>query len=57
MGVRAAPRELGGKRPEIGSVFAIKGIDAKAVLLSMMFAAEADAEDVVWLLAHAGSGG
>jgi hypothetical protein len=54
--IRAAPRELGGERSEIGSVLAVKGIDAQKMLLSVMVAAEADAKDVVWLLAHPGVG-
>jgi hypothetical protein len=55
--VRAAPRELCGERSKICSVLAVKGIDAQTMLLDVMVAAEADAKDVVWLLAHAGVGG
>jgi len=53
---RTAAGKLGGERPEIGAVFAVKGIDPETVLLDMVGAAEADPEDVVGL-AHAGVGG
>jgi len=54
--IGAAPRELTGQSPEIDPVFAVKGCDPEAVLLDVVRPAEADPEDVVWLLVQAGIG-
>jgi hypothetical protein len=54
--IGAAPRELSGQSPEIDAIFAVEGFDPETVLLVVMISAEANAEDVVRLLVHAGVG-
>src|SRR5437762_6032318 len=55
--IRAAPRELGGERPEVDLVFPAKGTRPEPVLLMMVMTAEAHAKDVVRHLAGPGIGG
>ena len=56
LNIGAALCELRSQDPEIDAVFAVKGSDPETVLLDMMMAAEADPEDIVWLLIHTGIG-
>src|SRR5579872_5939793 len=56
LNIRAAPCELRSQDPQIDAVSAVKGSDPETVLLDVMMAAEADPEDIVWLLIHTGIG-